>query len=165
MNSETSPLEIFAEILHRHGVEFIVIGGQAATLHGSPLVTYDTDICYQRTSENLQKLAAALQEIQPTLRGAPADLPFTLDARSLALGSNFTFETKHGPFDMLGWVEPIGQFEELVGNAEHYELGGEATAIISLDDLIRIKEHIGRSKDQAALVELRAIRDERERGS
>jgi hypothetical protein len=72
---EQSELEAFAEVLLRHGVEFIVIGGQAETLMGSPRVTFDTDLCYRRTPENLKNLAAALKELNPTLRGAPADLP------------------------------------------------------------------------------------------
>ncbi len=96
------------DLLQRHGVDFIVIGGQAATLHGSPLPTYDVDLCYARTALNLDRLAAALQEIHPSLRGAPPDLPFRLDAQSLALGANFTFETDLGPLDLLGWVEPLG---------------------------------------------------------
>src|SRR5215470_12861415 len=97
-----------AERLQKHGVEFLVIGGQAAVLHGSPVPTYDIDLCYRRTTENLERLAEALRELHPTLRGAPPDLPFRLDAESLALGANFTFNTDNGPLDLLGWVEPLG---------------------------------------------------------
>ena len=86
-----------AEHLGHHGVEFLVIGGQAAALFGSPIPTYDVDLCYRRTSENLDRLANALSELHPTLRNAPADLPFRIDAESLALGSNFTFNTALGP--------------------------------------------------------------------
>src|SRR5687767_4492919 len=88
-----------AELLLAHGVEFMVIGGQAAVLHGSPLPTLDIDLCYRRTAENLERLARALQDLHPTLRGAPPDLPFRLDAQSLALGANFTFTTDLGPLD------------------------------------------------------------------
>ena len=58
-----------AEILQRHGVEFLVIGGQAAALHGSPHPTFDVDLCYRRTQSNLANLANALAELHPTLRG------------------------------------------------------------------------------------------------
>lgn len=91
-----------AERFLKHGVEFLVIGGQAAVLHGSPIPTYDIDLCYRRTPENLERLAEALRELHPTLRGAPPDLPFRLDAQSLALGANFTFNTDEGPLDLLG---------------------------------------------------------------
>jgi len=90
-----------AELLQRHGVEFMVIGGQAALLHGSPLPTFDVDLCYRRTAENLKRLAAALRELHPTLRGAPPDLPFRLDAQSLALGANFTLQMDVGPLHLL----------------------------------------------------------------
>jgi len=90
--TEKPKLLQIAEHLQRHGVEFMVIGGQAAVLHGSPVPTFDVDFCYRRTAENLQRLAQALQELHPTLRGAPPDLPFLLDAQSLALGANFTFK-------------------------------------------------------------------------
>lgn len=147
-----------AEILQRHGVEFLVIGGQAAALHGSPHPTFDVDLCYRRTPSNLASLANALAELHPTLRGAPADLPFRIDAESLALGSNFTFDTALGPLDLLGWVEPFGDFESLVERCETIDLGHCQVGVIGLDDLITIKRHINRPKDQAAAFQLEAIR-------
>src|SRR5262249_39873188 len=117
------PLVAIAEHLQRHGVEFMVIGGQAAILLRGPLPTYDGDLCFPRTAGNPQRLADALKEIPPTLRGAPPDLPFRLDAESLALGSNFTFNTDHGPLDLLGWVEPFGTYEELAPRAEAIPVG------------------------------------------
>jgi predicted nucleotidyltransferase len=151
-------LQQVANLLARQGVEYLFIGGSAAVLQGSPIPTYDIDICYRRTRDNLEKLAAALCEIHPTLRGAPADLPFKLDAASLALGNNFTFATDLGPVDFLGWVEPIGTYEELFPNAEEYDLDELKVKAIGLNDLIRIKEHIRRPKDQAALLQLYEIR-------
>jgi hypothetical protein len=151
-----------AELLDRHGVEFIVLGGEAAVLHGSPLATFDTDLCYRRTTENLARLATALREVHPTLRGAPPGLPFRLDAESLALGANFTFETDLGPLDLLGWVEPIGTYEQLLPRVETIEIGSSILQVIGLDDLIAIKQHIRRPKDQAVLYQLLAIRRVRE---
>jgi hypothetical protein len=151
-----------AELFERYGVEFIVLGGEAAVLHGSPLPTFDTDLCYRRTSENLKRLADALREIHPVLRGAPADLPFRLDAESLALGANFTFDTDLGPLDLLGWVEPIGSYEQLLPQAESISVGDLSLRVIALDDLIAIKRHIRRPKDQAALFQLEAIKQLRE---
>jgi predicted nucleotidyltransferase len=151
-----------AEVLQAHGVEFVVIGGQAAVLHGSPIPTFDVDLNYRRSSENLQRLAAALKNLNPTLRGAPPDLPFILDARSLALGSNFTFDTLLGPLDLLGWVEPLGTYDDVVTRVETMSVGGLALQVLSLDDLIAIKRHIGRPKDKAVLVQLEAIQRLRE---
>lgn len=156
--SEKSQLEQIAEHLVRHGVEFIVIGGQAETLHGSPRVTYDVDPCFRRTRANLERLAAALRQIKPALRAAPPDLPFRIDAESLALGSNFTFETPFGNLDLLGWAEPLGEFEALARNASSLPFGRHESLVISLDDLITIKQHIQRPKDRDSLLQLLAIR-------
>jgi hypothetical protein len=63
-------------VLNDHGVRFILIGGFAATIRGSPVITGDLDLCYARDNQNLVALAEALQELQAKLRGAPPDLPF-----------------------------------------------------------------------------------------
>jgi hypothetical protein len=156
--SRSSRLEYFCEIFARHGVEYLVIGGQAEYLFGSPRVTYDVDFCYRRTAENLERVARALKEIKPTLRGAPPDLPFIIDSKSLALGSNFTFNTSRGSFDLLDWVEPIGDYDALLQHAETYLLGNLTVRTISLDDLISAKDHIYRSKDKESRFQLAAIK-------
>jgi hypothetical protein len=154
-------MRAFVELLRRHQVEFLVIGGQAESLMGSPRATYDTDLCYRRTTQNLMRLAAALRELKPTLRGAPPDLPIVIDERALVLGSNYTFDTAHGKLDLLGWVEPIGDFDAIAKRAETYPFEGGQVNTISLDDLIRVKQHIGRTKDRDSLLQLLAIKKQR----
>jgi predicted nucleotidyltransferase len=146
----------------RHGVRFIVIGGQAEYIFGSPRVTYDVDLCYERSGENLDRLSAALKELGVTLRGAPAGLPFLLDSRTLKMGSNFTFQSAIGDLDLLGHVEPIGDFHELDRRADTYSVGNYELRVIGLDDLIRIKRHLNRSKDRDSLYQLLAIKRVRE---
>jgi len=75
------------------GIEFIVVGGVAGAIHGAAHVTYDIDIVYRRTADNMSRLAAALAPVHPYLRGAPPGLPFTLDAPTLGRGLNFTLAT------------------------------------------------------------------------
>lgn len=140
----------------------MVIGGQAAVLLGSPIATFDVDLCYRRARENIARLAEALKDLHPKLRGAPADLPFRLDAESLALGSNFTFETDEGPLDLLGWVEPFGDYDSLLPGSEIVDVAGLPIRTIGLDDLIAIKRHINRPKDRAALLQLEALKRLRE---
>jgi hypothetical protein len=156
--SEKSALEQIVELLAAHGVEILIIGGQAEALFGSPRVTYDIDLCYRRTGENLARLAAALKVLKPTLRGAPPDLPFLIDAKSLAPGEQFHFQYQHGAPGLLGWVEPIGDYDALVAHAEVYQLGATEVRTIALDDLIRVKEHIRRPKDRDSLFQLKAIK-------
>ena len=160
---EQSPLERFCAVLAAHGVEFIVIGGQAEALMGSARVTYDVDLCYRRTPDNLERLAAALSTLTLTLRGAPSDLKFRLDAQALALGQNYPFEVDgEYPLDFLGYLEPIGRYEDLLPNAETIPIGGRPTRVIGLDDLIRIKRYINRPKDRESLLQLEAIKRLRE---
>ena len=160
--SDPTRLERAAGLMTRHNVEFIVIGGQAEYLFGSPRVTYDVDLCYRRTPANLERLAAALWELKPSLRGAPPGLPINFDARTLSLGSNFTLQTVFGDLDRMGWVEPIGDYEALAPRVETYDVGSLRLQVISLEDLIRVKEHLGRSKDRDSLYQLMAIRRVRE---
>lgn len=158
-----SDLRQIAEVMDAHGVEFVVIGGQAETLMGSPRVTYDVDLCYRRTPENMARLAAALKALDATLRNAPADLPFILDARTLEMGSNFTFHTSVVNLDVLGYVQPIGEYDELARSAETFQLvDGRLVRTISLDDLIRVKTTIKRFKDGESMYQLLAIKRVRE---
>jgi predicted nucleotidyltransferase len=160
---ERSPLERFCAVLAEHGVEFIVIGGQAEVLMGSARVTYDVDLCYRRTPDNLERLAAALGTLNLTLRGAPPELKFRLDAQALALGQNYTFEVDgEYPLDFLGYVEPIGTYEDLLPHAGMITVGGRPVRVIGLDDLIRIKRYLGRPKDRESLLHLEAIKRLRE---
>ena len=165
--TEKSALERIAELLVSHGVEFVVVGGQAEVLLGSPRVTYDVDLCYRRTPGNLQRLAAALRELKPTLRGAPPDLPFRIDAESLALGCNYTCRSPLGDLDLLGHLEPLGDYDSINARAETYHIGSLGLRVIHLDDLVTIKQHIARPKDREALRQLlaiRRIRNERDDG-
>lgn len=156
---EKDKFETIIRLLLQHGVEFIVIGGQAETLHGSPRATYDTDLCYRRTPENLHRLAEALKPLKPTLRNAPPNLPFKADVPTLAAGSNFTFLTTAGSLDLLGYVEPLGDFDRLTQRQEVYPFEeGMALNVIALDDLITIKKHLSRMKDRESLMQLLAIK-------
>jgi hypothetical protein len=150
------------EVLVKHRVRFVVIGGIAARLRGSTTITEDLDVCYQREPENLERLVRALQEIDARLRGAPADVPFRLDAKTLAMGDSFTFVTDVGSLDVVGHPSGIpGGYEELERAAEELELvGGVSVMVASLDDLIRMKRAAGRAKDLAEVEVLGALRDE-----
>jgi len=88
--------------LVRGEVEFILIGGVAAVVHGSARVTYDVDICYARTPTNIARLVPALLSHHPYLRGAPPGLPFTWDEGTLRHGLNFTLTTDLGDLDLMG---------------------------------------------------------------
>jgi hypothetical protein len=151
-------------VLARHEVRFVVIGGVAASLQGSTTITNDFDICYARDQENLDRLAAALKELEATLRGKREPVAFRLDVRTLKAGLNFTFETKHGPFDCLGAASGGFDYEQLSRNADGMDLVGTNVPVASLDDLIRMKRAAGRNKDLIEVENLAALREVRDKG-
>jgi hypothetical protein len=152
------------ETLDRHGVRYVLIGGFAGKLHGSPVLTVDIDICYARDADNLDRLIGALHELHPTVRGAPADLPFRLDAQTLRRGDSFTFVTDAGDLDILATPAGVRGYEELARTAVRMDLGCVEVEVASLDDLIAMKRASGRPRDRAHLEVLVALRDEIDRG-
>jgi hypothetical protein len=145
------------EALNTCQVRYVIIGGIAMRLHGSAHITDDVDVCYGRDASNLQALADALAPYHPTLRGAPADLPFFLDARSLKAGLNFTLATDIGALDILGEPAGLTSFERLWERSVPMEVHGLNVRVASLDDLIEMKRAAGRPKDQSHLLELEAL--------
>jgi hypothetical protein len=144
-----------------HQVSFVVIGGFASVLWGSPSFTYDLDLCYERSAQNHEALARALRELHATLRGAPAGLPFLLDAKTIAMGDCFTFDTIAGAVDCLGTPSGTEGYRDLSRNASEVDLGeGLRIRIVSVDDLIRMKKSAARAKDIGELKILAAIKEE-----
>jgi hypothetical protein len=156
----------FAGLLQRlldADVEFILIGGLAANVHGSARATYDIDVVYRRSTDNLDRLVRALNPVEPYLRGAPPGLPFVFDVETIRRGLNFTLTTTLGDVDLLGEVAGGGSYEALGPMSERIELFGRSCQCVTLPTLIRLKRAAGRPKDLEAIAELEALREERER--
>lgn len=156
------PLAILAT-LFRHRVRFVVIGGFAAQIQGSPSLTADLDVCPAWDRANLRALAHALDEMGARRRGPGPDLPVPLDAGALAGGDWFTLGTRFGNLDLLGRPTPDTNFETLERTAERFDLDGLPVLVASVDDLIRLKRAAGRPKDLIEVEVLGALRDELDR--
>jgi hypothetical protein len=150
-------------VLHEAGVQFILVGGMAAIAHGAARVTYDLDVVYERSPQNLQRLAAALRPLRPRLRGAPDDVPFLWDEETLSRGSNFTLITSMGDLDILGYITGGGEYHELVTHTIAIEIEGVPCLCLNLDTLIQVKKAAARTKDREAVEELEALKQERDR--
>lgn len=149
-------LELFA----RAGVDFVVIGAVAGGAHGSSYGTFDVDLAYGREHENLERIVGVLRSLGATLRGAPADVPFLLDARTLEAGGNFTFSTSLGSVDLLAYPAGSPPYERLRREATVIEVRGQQVRIASLDHLIAMKEAAGRPRDKVMASEYRELADE-----
>ena len=152
--------------LNEHAVKYIVIGGFAGNVWGSPALTFDLDICYERSASNCEALARALRALAATMRGAPAGLPFQLDARTILMGDSFTFETSMGSLDCLGTPAGTKGYSDLLRSATELEIAENLRAFVcSLDDLMVMKRTAGRPKDLWAVEILKTVKEERERNS
>ena len=147
-------------VLAQAQVEFIVVGGVAATAHGSARLTSDLDIVYQRSQENILLIVAALKPLQPYLRGAPPGLPFQWSDETITKGLNFTLTTRLGAIDLLGEITGGGGFDELLPHSVVLKLQGVNCLCLRLEHLIKVKRAAGRPKDFEAIAELEAILEE-----
>ena len=151
------------ETLASHDVRYIIVGGFAATAHGSAFLTVDLDVVYDRTRLNIGRLVVALEPLSPYLRGAPPGLPFRLDAETLERGLNFTLRTSAGDLDLLGEATGGGTYAALLPHTEEREVLGRTCRFVDLETLIRLKRAAGRPKDLERIAELEALRAERDR--
>jgi predicted nucleotidyltransferase len=149
------------KVLYEGEVEFIIVGGAAATAHGSARLTEDLDIVYSRIKENIVRLASALNPLSPYLRGAPPGLPFRWDQETIQRGLNFTLSTSLGSLDLFGEIAGGGTYQSLLPDSIQIKIFGVPCRCLGLDRLIQVKRAAGRPKDLEAIAELEALREER----
>lgn len=153
---------ILSQLLQRlcdADVDFVVVGGFAALLHGSTQVTRDLDVCAVLSSEDVAKLRKALQDLNPTHRLTPQRLSFLTNPDPGVPVRNLYLETELGTVDILSSILGVGDFERVRAGSVAIEIFGRRCRVISLDDLIRAKETLAREKDLLAAKELRAIQE------
>lgn len=164
--AEFQPLAIL-EVLDRHDVVYVVVGGVAAVLHGAAHVTTDVDVVPEEGRRNLERLSDALRELGARIRvtGEPDGVPFDHSAESLARVRIWNLQTELGDLDIT--FEPSGThgYEDLRRDAVVLSIRGVDVPVASLADVIRSKEAAGRPRDRASLPALRELlsRQRRER--
>jgi hypothetical protein len=138
-------------------VEFVLVGGLAAAIHGSSLNTRDVDICIRLSSENLIRIQAALAGLHPVHRSRP-DIPLVLTPESHLEFKNLYLKTDLGIVDCLGEVLAVGGYEEALRHSIVLNLPVGACRILDVDTLIIAKEAMGRPHDLVAVQHLKALR-------
>lgn len=146
-------------VLARHDVRYVLIGGLAAIVHGSPFPTEDLDLTPERSIENLTKLSDALRELDAKVRAAGVDeaLPFNHDADSLGDVGVWNLVTPHGILDISFVPTGTQGYPDLIRDAVDETIFGVAVRVASLADVIRSKQAANRPKDQRVLPTLREI--------
>ena len=138
-------------------VDFVVIGGVAAILHGSARNTFDLDICFANDPDNLEALGSTLVSLRAQLRGVPEPVPFVPDAASLKRIDVLTLTTTAGDLDVLRIPSGAPRYDVLRAHADRFDVGGFEVRVASVEDLIAMKTAAGRPKDQSDVEELEAI--------
>jgi predicted nucleotidyltransferase len=157
----TADFERLLRALHEAHVQFVLVGGLAATVHGSARATFDVDVVYERSETNVARLVAALAPLHPYFRGAPPGLPFQFDAETVRRGLNFTLSTDAGDLDLLGEIAGGGTYARLAPHTIEVAVFGFTISCLDLDTLIAAKRAAGRPRDLEAIAELEALREER----
>ena len=159
MSSRELDLRRLFAILHSHRVSYVLIGGLAAVVHGSPFPTEDADITPDDDRRNLDRLAAALRELNARIRteGIPNGLPFACDAVALASAQTWNLTTAAGDLDIAFRPSGTHGYADLRRDAAGVELYDVTVAVASLADVVRSKQAANRPKDQRVLPVLREL--------
>jgi len=152
----------FRELLKRlveAKLDFVVVGGVAATLHGVAEPTRDLDVCIRLSAESWHRVASVIGPLHPRFALTPDLRPITTELSKLDQYRNLYVLTDLGRLDFLGEVPPVGDIDHVALHAVAMKLDDLTVRVISVDDLLRVKEHVRRPKDLEVAAQLRAIRD------
>jgi len=159
-----SDLQRLLQRLDDAGIEFVLVGGYAAMLHGSSLLTRDVDVCAALTPHNIEKLREAFRDLHPQHRLSMPRKSFLDEPAPGTTLNNLYLSTDWGALDLLASITGVGDYARVARDAVEVELFGRRIRAIGLDDLIAAKEALGRDKDLIVAKELRAIREKLEGG-
>jgi hypothetical protein len=160
--SDVAPFdpERLIRVLAQHRVKFVLIGALAARLHGFPRLTADADITPAGDKQNLERLAAALEDLDAKVytESLPARLAFDRSAAALARARMWNLVTTAGRLDIAFLPAGTAGYDDLAKGAEKFEAFGVRFLASSLDDIIRSKEAAGREKDADDVLILRELK-------
>jgi hypothetical protein len=156
----------FSNLIDRlcdNGVEFVIIGGLAGTIHGTTRITQDVDICCKFTAGNLLKLYSAVKDVHPVHRINPKRPILVLNSQNADKFKNLYLGTDIGQLDCLDEVKGIGKFDDVCKNAISIQIGDRVYQVLSLDALIKSKKSLNRLQDKQDILQLQAIKETKQR--
>lgn len=162
MSSVTPNFEQILRTLHDRGVDFIIVGGVSGVLHGAPYTTQDIDVVHSRTPENVERVLAALAELDALYRDI-AGRKLRPNATHLVTPGHQLLDTRFGRLDLLGSLGDGRGYHELLDVSEEMQVAGMRLRVLKLDELIEVKRQAGRDKDKLVLSILEHTLRERDR--
>lgn len=149
------------EVLNQHQVEYIVVGGVAAVIHGAPTTTFDLDALVRVNEANAERLARALSELEARYREHRKTIRPTID--DLLSGGHLLLMTRAGPLDVLGFIGEKQRYEDLLGDSSEIGMSMGSLRVLDLEALIAEKKRMGRTRDSAAVELLEEVLRHRSR--
>ena len=149
---------VIIDTLNRHDVEYVIVGDIAASLWGIDSARMVFEVCYRLQDDNVDKLAAALQELNAQERGVANASPITFDRNTFQNSDHFTLWTLGGALDCVATPAGVKSYDDLFPSSWTFDLDGRPIRVCSLEDLIRTREAAGRTQDKFALEQLYALK-------
>ncbi len=137
------------ELLNKHEVEYIVVGGVAAVIHGAPVSTFDLDAVFRISDVNAHRLLLALEELDARYREHQLTIRPTRE--DILAGGHLLLLTLAGPLDLLGFIGDNDRYEDLVQRSSEVAMTIGRFKVLDLEELIRQKKVTDRPKDRAVL--------------
>ena len=150
------------QTLAEHEVDFIIVGGICAVLHGAPVSTFDLDIVHSRAPENIQHLISALNQMDACYRGRGKQR-LVPDSYHLVSTGHHLLMTTYGPLDVLGTIGSGHGYDGLYDHSEELIVGDLQIRLLDLASLIKVKEETARAKDQVVIPILRQTLKEKQK--
>ncbi len=148
-------------LLHRLAkaqIDFVIVGGYAAIIHGCNYVTQDIDICCVFNSDSLLSLQDALTDLHSVHRMTPNRLPLRLTPENVDQFKNLYLDTDLGRLDCLSAIDGLGDFTRVKKASELIEVEGMQLYVLSIDALLQTKRAMNRPRDQEHIRQLEAIK-------
>jgi len=143
------------ELLNKHEVEYIVVGGVAAVIQGAPVTTFDIDALVRISEENASRLVCALDELEAHFREHQTTIRPTRD--DIMAGGHLLLMTRAGPLDILGFIGNDERYEDLIDASSDVPMAAGNFRVLNLEELIRQKKAANRPKDRAVLALLEEV--------
>jgi hypothetical protein len=143
------------ELLNKHEVEYIVVGGVAAVIHGAPVTTFDLDALVRVSEDNANRLVGALNDLDAHYREHTAKI--RPSKKDILAGGHLLLMTRAGPLDVLGFIGESDRYEDLIAVSSEIAMTIGKFRVLDFEELVRQKQATGRPKDRAVLEILEEI--------